>query len=40
MPDWVCSEQTREVRQFARYDEGDFCLFGVEAIQHFSLEDV
>ena len=37
MPDWVCSEQTREVRQFARYDEGDFCLFGVEAIQHFSL---
>ncbi len=37
MPDWVCSEQTREVRQFARYNEGDFCLFGVEAIQHFSL---
>jgi len=37
MPDWVRSEQTREVRQFARYDEGDFCLFGVEAIQHFSL---
>ena len=37
MPDWVCNEQTREVRQFARYDEGDWRLFGIEARQNFSL---
>jgi len=37
MPDWVRSEQTREVRQFARYNEGDLRLFGVEAKQHCSL---
>jgi hypothetical protein len=39
MPDWVCHDQTKSVRQFARYDEGDWRLFAVQAEQHFSLAD-
>ena len=39
MPDWVCHDQTKQVRQFARYDEGDWRLFAVEVEQHFSLAD-
>jgi len=37
MPDLVCHEQTKEVREFARYDRGDWRLFAVEAEQHFSV---
>ncbi|MFB2877549.1 HNH endonuclease [Floridanema aerugineum] len=39
MPDWVCHDQTKQVRQFARYGEGDWLLFAVEVEQHFSLAD-
>jgi hypothetical protein len=39
MPDWVCHDQTKSVRQFARYDEGDWRLFAVQAEQHLSLAD-
>ncbi len=39
IPDLVCHEQTKEVREFARYDRGDWQLFAVEAEQHFSLAD-
>lgn len=37
MPDWVTQERTKKIRQFARYDEGDWQLFAVEAEQHVSL---
>ena len=40
MPDLVCHEQTKQVREFARYDRGDWWLFAVEAEQHFSLADI
>ena len=40
IPDLVCHEQTKEVREFARYDRGDWRLFAVEAEQHFSLADI
>ncbi len=40
MPDLVCHEQTKQVREFARYDRGDWRLFAVEAEQHFSLADI
>ncbi|WP_293322587.1 hypothetical protein [Microcoleus sp. PH2017_12_PCY_D_A] len=39
IPDLVCHEQTKQVREFARYDRGDWQLFAVEAEQHFSLAD-
>jgi hypothetical protein len=37
LPDWVCSPLTQPIRQFARYDEGDWRLFAVEPEQFFSL---
>lgn len=40
MPDLVCHEQTKQVREFARYDRGDLRLFAVEAEQHCSLADI
>lgn len=40
IPDWVCHEQTKQVRELARYDRGDWWLFAVEAEQHFSLADI
>jgi hypothetical protein len=39
IPDLVCHEQTKEVREFARYDRGDWSLFAVEVEQKFSLAD-
>lgn len=39
MPDWVCHDQTKQVRQFTRSGEGDWLLFAVEVEQHFSLAD-
>lgn len=39
IPDLVCHEQTKQVREFARDDRGDWRLFAVEAEQHFSLAD-
>ena len=40
MPDLVCHEQTKQVREFARYARGDWQLFAVEAEQHLSLADI
>ncbi len=40
IPDLVCHEQTKQVREFARYDRGDWQLFAVEAEQHFYLADI
>ena len=37
LPDLVCSPLTQPIRQFARYDEGDWRLFAVEPEQFFSL---
>ncbi len=37
MPDWVNQEKTKKVRQFARYNEGDWQLFAVQAEQYISL---
>ena len=39
IPDLVCHEQTKEVREFSRYDRGDWSLFAVEVEQKFSLAD-
>lgn len=39
IPDLVCHEQTKEVREFARYDRGDWRLFAVEVEQKFSWAD-
>lgn len=39
MPDWVCHDQTKQVRQFARYDEGDWRQFAVEVEPYFSIAD-
>jgi hypothetical protein len=39
IPEWVCDNQTKQVRQFARYNESDWLLFAVHAEQHLSLAD-
>lgn len=39
MPDWVGRDQTKQVREFARYDRGDWRRFAVEIEQHFSVAD-
>ncbi|BAZ34041.1 hypothetical protein NIES4074_65550 (plasmid) [Cylindrospermum sp. NIES-4074] len=39
MPDWIYHEKTKQVRQFARYNESDWRLFAVQAEQHLSLAD-
>ncbi|MEG3937364.1 hypothetical protein QT995_04230 [Microcoleus sp. S36b_A3] len=40
IPDLAYHEQTKQVREFARYARGDWQLFAVEAEQHLSLADI
>lgn len=39
MPDWVCRDQTKPVREFARDDRGDERQFAVEIEQYCSVAD-
>ncbi|MDK2409855.1 HNH endonuclease [Aphanizomenon sp. PH219] len=39
IPECVCDNQTKQIRQFARYNESDWLLFAVHAEQHLSLGD-
>lgn len=39
LPEWVCDDQTKQVRHFARYNESDWLLFAVDPEQHLSLAD-
>jgi hypothetical protein len=39
VPEWVCDDKTKQVRQFARYNESDWQLFAVHAEQRLSLAD-
>lgn len=38
-PDWVCSDLSSPVREFARYDKGSWVKFAVEVHQHLSISE-
>ncbi|PZV22688.1 MAG: hypothetical protein DCF12_20285 [Snowella sp.] len=40
MPDLLCLDETKPIRQFVRYEEGNWQLFAVEIKQHISVADI